>query len=94
MNGQLYLCIICSFTGDVRNDLYLMLSHGEFTKGTKSSDRNIEVSVKVLNEKGQLIKVSEFDILCILDLFLAGVKTREIIQMSVHFIKLYLLNSN
>ncbi|KAF8795296.1 Dedicator of cytokinesis protein 1 like protein [Argiope bruennichi] len=41
--------------GDVRNDLYLTISHGEFTKGAKSSDRNIEVSVKVLNEKGQLI---------------------------------------
>lgn len=41
----------------MRNDLYLTLSHGEFTKGTKSSDRNIEVSVKVLNEKGQVIKV-------------------------------------
>ncbi|XP_071039760.1 dedicator of cytokinesis protein 1 isoform X2 [Parasteatoda tepidariorum] len=41
--------------GDVRNDLYLSISHGEFTKGTKSSDRNIEVSVKALNEKGQVI---------------------------------------
>lgn len=41
----------------MRNDLYLTLSHGEFTKGTKSSDRNIEVSVKVLNEKGLVIKV-------------------------------------
>ncbi|KAG8178683.1 hypothetical protein JTE90_011611 [Oedothorax gibbosus] len=41
--------------GDVRNDLYLTISYGEFTKGAKSSDRNIEVSVKVLNEKGQLI---------------------------------------
>ncbi|XP_054707947.1 dedicator of cytokinesis protein 1-like [Uloborus diversus] len=42
--------------GDVRNDLYLTLSHGDFTKGAKSSDKNVEVSVKALNEKGQLIK--------------------------------------
>ncbi|KFM70972.1 Dedicator of cytokinesis protein 1, partial [Stegodyphus mimosarum] len=42
--------------GDVRNDLYLTISHGEFTKGAKSSDRNIEVSVRAVNEKGQLIK--------------------------------------
>ncbi|XP_065221520.1 dedicator of cytokinesis protein 2 isoform X3 [Planococcus citri] len=39
--------------GDVRNDLYLTLINGEFSKGTnKSSDKNIEVVVTVCNEKG------------------------------------------
>ncbi|CAN7990561.1 unnamed protein product [Ixodes hexagonus] len=41
--------------GDVRNDLYLTLVQAEFSKGTKSSDRNIEVTVKVCNEKGAII---------------------------------------
>ncbi|CAN8023877.1 unnamed protein product, partial [Ixodes persulcatus] len=41
--------------GDVRNDLYLTLVQAEFSKGTKSSDRNIEVTVKVCNEKGTII---------------------------------------
>ncbi|XP_067134875.1 dedicator of cytokinesis protein 1-like [Centruroides vittatus] len=41
--------------GDVRNDLYLTLVQGEFSKGAKSSDRNVEVTVKVCNEKGQII---------------------------------------
>uniref|UniRef100_T1IIV8 Dedicator of cytokinesis protein 1 n=1 Tax=Strigamia maritima TaxID=126957 RepID=T1IIV8_STRMM len=42
--------------GDVRNDLYLTLVQGEFPKGNKSSDKNVEVSVRVFNEKGQILK--------------------------------------
>nr|XP_018917246.1 PREDICTED: dedicator of cytokinesis protein 1 isoform X2 [Bemisia tabaci] len=38
--------------GDVRNDLYLTLVNGEFSKGSKSTDKNVEVTVQVCNEKG------------------------------------------
>ncbi|XP_011063239.1 PREDICTED: dedicator of cytokinesis protein 1 isoform X2 [Acromyrmex echinatior] len=38
--------------GDVRNDLYLTLISGEFSKGSKSTDKNVEVTVKVCNEYG------------------------------------------
>ncbi|XP_068977307.1 dedicator of cytokinesis protein 1 isoform X4 [Bombus flavifrons] len=38
--------------GDVRNDLYLTLISGEFNKGSKSTDKNVEVTVKVCNEFG------------------------------------------
>ncbi|XP_076651042.1 dedicator of cytokinesis protein myoblast city isoform X1 [Halictus rubicundus] len=38
--------------GDVRNDLYLTLISGEFNKGSKSTDKNVEVTVKVCNEYG------------------------------------------
>lgn len=31
--------------GDVRNDLYLTLISGEFNKGSKSTDKNVEVTV-------------------------------------------------
>ncbi|KAJ8931902.1 hypothetical protein NQ314_015171 [Rhamnusium bicolor] len=41
--------------GDVRNDLYLTLIGGEFTKGNKKSDKNVEVTVRVCNDKGQAI---------------------------------------
>lgn len=41
--------------GDVRNDLYLTIQNGEFTKGSKTSDKNVEIIVKVCNEKGQAI---------------------------------------
>ncbi|XP_069695130.1 dedicator of cytokinesis protein 1 isoform X2 [Periplaneta americana] len=41
--------------GDVRNDLYLTLVNGEFSKGSKSTDKNVEVTVRVCNEKGQSI---------------------------------------
>ena len=42
--------------GDIRNDLYLTLTSGEFSKGSKKSERNIEVTVKVCNEKAQTIQ--------------------------------------
>ncbi|XP_034937564.1 dedicator of cytokinesis protein 1 isoform X2 [Chelonus insularis] len=38
--------------GDVRNDLYLTLISGEFSKGSKSTDKNVQVTVKVCNEHG------------------------------------------
>ncbi|CAG9857501.1 unnamed protein product [Phyllotreta striolata] len=41
--------------GDVRNDLYLTLLNGEFSKGNKKSDKNVEVTVRVCNQKGQPI---------------------------------------
>lgn len=40
---------------DVRNDLYLTLVSGEFYKGSKKSERNIEVTVKVLDDNGNVI---------------------------------------
>lgn len=40
------------FPGDVRNDLYLTMVSGEFTKGSKGSDKNIEVTAVVCDEKG------------------------------------------
>lgn len=48
--------------GDVRNDLYLTLIGGEFSKGNKTSDKNVEVTVYVCNEKGQPIPVSNDDL--------------------------------
>jgi dedicator of cytokinesis protein 1 len=41
--------------GDIRNDLYLTLVQGEFSKGSKKSERNVEVTVKVCNEKAQTL---------------------------------------
>lgn len=43
------------FPGDVRNDMYLTLVNGEFSKGLKSGDKNIEVMVCVCNEKGIVV---------------------------------------
>lgn len=51
--------------GDVRNDLYLTLVSGEFSKGSKSTDRNVEVTVRVCNEKGQSIPVS-MNVTCVI----------------------------
>lgn len=43
------------FPGDVRNDLYLTLVNGEFAKISKSSDKNIEVTAVVCDDKGQIV---------------------------------------
>jgi len=51
--------------GDVRNDLYLTLVCGEFSKGSKSTDKNVEVAVRVCNEKGQRLLVS-MNVTCVL----------------------------
>ncbi|OAD58785.1 Dedicator of cytokinesis protein 3 [Eufriesea mexicana] len=39
--------------GDVRNDLYLKLERGEFERGGKSTGKNIEVTILVLDSDGQ-----------------------------------------
>lgn len=38
--------------GDVRNDLYLTLCSGEFSRSAKTSEKNVEVSISVCNEHG------------------------------------------
>lgn len=43
--------------GDYRNDLYLTLVRGEFERGGKSSPKNIQATVCVLDRNGQLIQV-------------------------------------
>uniref|UniRef100_A0A8D9BP44 Dedicator of cytokinesis protein 3 n=1 Tax=Cacopsylla melanoneura TaxID=428564 RepID=A0A8D9BP44_9HEMI len=42
--------------GDVRNDLYLILERGEFEKGGKSTGKNIEVTVQVLDSDGTVLQ--------------------------------------
>ncbi|XP_068155287.1 dedicator of cytokinesis protein 1 isoform X1 [Drosophila tropicalis] len=41
--------------GDVRNDLYLTICSGEFSRIAKTSEKNVEVSICVANEQGYLI---------------------------------------
>lgn len=45
--------------GDVRNDLYLNLDKGEFERGGKSTGKNIEVAVVVLDSEKNIIKVMQ-----------------------------------
>lgn len=41
--------------GDVRNDLFITLERGEFERGGKSTGKNIEVTVLMLDDYGNLI---------------------------------------
>ena len=44
-------------TGDVRNDIYLTLVQGEFDKGNKKTQKNVEVTVCVCDESGSVVQV-------------------------------------
>ncbi len=44
-------------SGDIRNDLYLMLERGDFERGGKSVQKNIEVTMYVLYADGEILKV-------------------------------------
>lgn len=62
---QLGHCGVCSCehiafspsTGDIRNDLYLTLEKGDFERGGKSVQKNIEVTMYVLYADGEILKV-------------------------------------
>lgn len=43
--------------GDIRNDLYLTLEKGDFERGGKSVQKNIEVTMYVLYADGEVLKV-------------------------------------
>jgi hypothetical protein len=40
---------------DIRNDLYVNLNRGELHRTAKATDRNVEVTVSVHNDKGQVL---------------------------------------
>ncbi|XP_033633193.1 dedicator of cytokinesis protein 1-like isoform X1 [Asterias rubens] len=42
--------------GDVRNDVYVTLMHGEFDRGNKPKARNVEVSMEVCTSDGTLLE--------------------------------------
>ncbi|XP_034353486.1 dedicator of cytokinesis protein 5 isoform X1 [Arvicanthis niloticus] len=42
--------------GDVRNDIYVTLIHGEFDKGKKKTPKNVEVTMSVFDEEGNLLE--------------------------------------
>lgn len=48
----------CVPAGDIRNDLYLTLEKGDFERGGKSVQKNIEVTMYVLYADGEILKVS------------------------------------
>ena len=50
----------CCIAGDVRNDIYVTLIHGEFDMGKKKTPKNVEVTMSVHDEEGRLLEVSMF----------------------------------
>jgi len=52
------MCLLSFPAGDIRNDLYLTLEKGDFERGGKSVQKNIEVTMYVLYADGEILKVS------------------------------------
>lgn len=52
-------------SGDVRNDIYVTLEHGQFEKGSKRAERNVEVAIEVIDGNGKTIPVSTGEIMMI-----------------------------
>lgn len=48
---------VISFPGDVRNDIYVTLVQGDFDKGSKTTAKNVEVTVSVFDEDGKRLEV-------------------------------------
>jgi len=53
--------VVLLLLGDNRNDVYITLEKGEYDKGTKTAQRNIEVCVVVVKDNGELKKVCWFN---------------------------------
>lgn len=43
--------------GDVRNDIYITLVQGDFDKGSKTTPKNVEVTMSVYDEDGKKLEV-------------------------------------
>lgn len=56
--SDLLLTFCVSFTGDVRNDIYITLLCGDLDKFNKTTQRNVEVNMCVCDEDGKVIPVS------------------------------------
>ena len=55
-----------------RNDLYLTLEKGEFERGGKSTGKNIEVTILVLDSEGKVLEVCIVLVLCVHDCVTTG----------------------
>ena len=51
------LSLLRAVLDDVRHDVYLTLVNGLFNKGTKRADKNVQIDVEVLDDKGQVLEV-------------------------------------
>lgn len=43
--------------GDIRNDIYVTLVQGDFDKGSKTTPKNVEVTMSVYDEDGKKLEV-------------------------------------
>lgn len=54
---QCFFSLSATPTGDVRNDIYVTLVHGDFDKGSKTTPKNVEVTMSVYDEDGKKLEV-------------------------------------
>jgi hypothetical protein len=70
------------YPSDNRNDLYVIVNCGKFSKGNKLRDRNVEVTLEVCDEKGNPIKGA-----------ISSGKIRFILNLSKKILKLVKIES-
>ena len=51
-----FICFACN-SGDIRNDIYLTLRQGDFSRGAKTTDKNVDITVHVCDYRGKVMKV-------------------------------------
>ena len=54
----IYICVTMVTLGVVRNDIYVTLEYGQFEKGSKRAERNVEVAIAVCDSRGEILRVS------------------------------------
>lgn len=55
------ISLLCfALLGDVRNDIYVTLVQGDFDKGSKTTAKNVEVTVSVYDEDGKRLEVLKY----------------------------------
>lgn len=55
-----YFVFCFPLVGDVRNDIYVTLVQGDFDKGSKTTAKNVEVTVSVYDEDGKRLEVLKY----------------------------------
>lgn len=55
-----YFVLCFPLVGDVRNDIYVTLVQGDFDKGSKTTAKNVEVTVSVYDEDGKRLEVLKY----------------------------------
>ena len=85
-----YLLLLLLFTGRDRNDIYLTLEYGQFEKGSKRAERNVEIAIAVCDRDGKIIPVSNACTHTCTCRFMPCTCVHENLDFKIYFIYIYM----